>query len=501
MEYQPNVKNITGTGGQIASVAAGSTGALLGLRVGDTLVAVGAQRLRDVIDYRFTVAEEQVELRVLRDGEEIVLQVAKAVDDDLGIDFTEPLFDKLRVCNNKCPFCFLTQMPKGLRKTLYLKDDDYRLGFLYGNFVTFTNLDEADWERIESQRLSPQYISVHATDRAHRAVMLGKADVPDVIAQIERLGRSGIRAHTQIVALPGINDGELLDRSIAELAALYPIVETIAVVPVGLTRYRFEGKRPQSIRTAIQIHEGPDWINTNHERQPLWDEGAHQQAALAKELGHCGRQMVATDVPMRCYEPHEAAALIDRVEAVQRELHTQHGINLVYASDEFYLLAGREVPAMAAYDGMPQYSNGVGMTRDLLDGWAKAQRRLPARLATPTDLVLVCGTLIAPTLQRLVDRLQRVAGLDARLLPVVNQFFGETVTVSGLLMGQDVVPVLRASGATRALLPRVMFDHSGERTIDEYSLARIAEESGVAVALAGEPDEVVRYVRGLASRR
>jgi len=495
MEYQPDLKRITGEGGVIAAVAPGSIAAELGLCPGDTLVSIGGLRLRDVIDYRFAIAEEHIELVVRRGADELLIDVEKDPDDELGIEFVEPLFDRLRTCNNKCPFCFLTQMPKGLRKSLYLKDDDYRLGFLYGNFVTFTNLDEGDWQRIEEQRLSPQYISVHATDRALRAVLLGKPDVPDVLGQLARLGRAGIQAHTQIVALPGINDGAVLQRSIAELADAWPIVQTIAVVPVGLTRYRFTGKRPQSIRAAISIHETPEWIDTNWQRQPLWDEAAGTVA----ELGHCARQIVAADVPMRCYRSDEAARVIELVEQQAAQFRQRHGVGLVYASDEFYLLAGRDLPAAAAYDGMPQYSNGIGMTRDFLDGWARAQRRLPARLAQPAELTLVCATLIAPTLQRVVDRLNRIDGLEARLLPVVNQFFGETVTVSGLLMGQDVVPALRAAGVRRALLPRVMFDHTGVRTIDEYTVERIAAESGASIAVAGEPDDVVRYVRALAA--
>jgi NifB/MoaA-like Fe-S oxidoreductase len=495
MEYQPDLKRITGEGGVIAAVAPGSIAAELGLCPGDTLVSIGGLRLRDVIDYRFAIADEHIELVVRRGADELLIDVEKDPDDELGIEFVEPLFDRLRTCNNKCPFCFLTQMPKGLRKSLYLKDDDYRLGFLYGNFVTFTNLDEGDWQRIEEQRLSPQYISVHATDRALRAVLLGKPDVPDVLGQLARLGRAGIQAHTQIVALPGINDGAVLQRSIAELADAWPIVQTIAVVPVGLTRYRFTGKRPQSIRAAISIHETPEWIDTNWQRQPLWDEAAGTVA----ELGHCARQIVAADVPMRCYRSDEAARVIELVEQQAAQFRQRHGVGLVYASDEFYLLAGRDLPAAAAYDGMPQYSNGIGMTRDFLDGWARAQRRLPARLAQPAELTLVCATLIAPTLQRVVDRLNRIDGLEARLLPVVNQFFGETVTVSGLLMGQDVVPALRAAGVRRALLPRVMFDHTGVRTIDEYTVERIAAESGASIAVAGEPDDVVRYVRALAA--
>ncbi|MEN9937724.1 MAG: hypothetical protein RLZZ387_4303 [Chloroflexota bacterium] len=523
MEYQPDLRNITGEGGVVAAVEPGSIADELGLEPGDVVVAVGEHRLRDVIDYRFAMAAEEIELLVRRGDEETIYEIEKDADEDLGIAFVEPLFERLRTCNNKCPFCFLTQMPKGLRRSLYLKDDDYRLGFLYGNFVTFTNLKEDDWQRIDEQRLSPQYISVHATDRALRAVLLGKPDVPDVLEQIRRLGDMGIAVHAQIVALPELNDGAALHQSIRELGALYPIVQTIAVVPVGLTKYRFEGKRPQSIRAAIHIHETPEWIDTNWERQPLWDEAvgktdgttlkakqtapsleipldsvAGVQPSVGEELGYCNRQMVATDVPMRCYRPDEASRVVDVVERYHEQFRREHGVGLVYASDEFYLLCDRELPPASTYDGMPQYSNGVGMTRDFLDGWAKAQRRLPASLPRPTELTLVCGTLIAPTLQRVADRLNRVGNLTVRVLPVVNRFFGETVTVSGLLHGQDIVPAMREAGVRRALLPRVMFDHTGTRTIDEYTLDRISTETGAAVAVAGEPDEVVRYVRALA---
>ena len=521
MEYQPDLKNITGAGGLIAEIAPGSIADELGLLPGDVVLAVGERQLRDVIDYRFATADERVELLIRRGDEETIYEIEKDADEDLGIEFVEPLFDRLRTCNNKCPFCFLTQMPKGMRRSLYLKDDDYRLGFLYGNFVTLTNLKEEDWQRIEEQHLSPMYVSIHATDQALRAVLLGKADVPDVLEQIRRFGRLGIQVHTQIVALPGLNDGEVLHQSIRELAALHPIVQTIAVVPVGLTKYRFEGKRPQSIRAAIRIHETPEWIDTNWERQPIFEEAirtaqdqrpttndqtpvagnslvVRPSSLVGEELGHCSRQIVSADVPMRCYRSDEAARVVELVESYQRRFRAELGAGLVYASDEFYLLADRELPPVDRYDGMPQYSNGVGMTRDFVDGWARAQRRLPARLPRPAELTLVCGTLIAPVLQRVVDRLNRIENMRAVLLPVVNQFFGETVTVSGLLLGQDVAAAIRAAGATRALLPRVMFDHTGTRTLDEYSLDRLGAEARAAVAIAGEPDEVVRYVKALA---
>jgi NifB/MoaA-like Fe-S oxidoreductase len=521
MEYQPNLKNITGEGGAVSAIIPGSIAAELGLLPGDLILAVGQQRLRDVIDYRFATADERIELLVRRDQQETIYEIEKDPDEDLGIEFVEPLFDRLRTCNNKCPFCFLTQMPKGMRKSLYLKDDDYRLGFLYGNFVTLTNLTEDDWQRIEEQHLSPMYVSIHATDRALRSVMLGKPDLPDVLDQIRRFGKLGIDVHTQIVALPGINDGAALHESIQQLAALHPIVQTIAVVPVGLTKYRFEGKRPQTIRAAIHVHETSDWIDTNWERQPLWDEalrlgegvkGRTGERAitdrsltpsplhpLAQELGHCARQIVATDVPMRVYRFDEAARVIDMIDPYQQDFRSKLGVGLVYASDEFYLLSGRAMPPADAYDGMPQYSNGIGMTRDFVDGWSKAQRRLPARMPRPTALTLVCATLIVPVLQRVIDRLNRIENFQVTLLPVVNQFFGETVTVSGLLMAKDVVGALQASGTQRALLPRVMFDHTGSRTLDEYSLDQIAAESGARLAVAGEPDEIVRYVKALAT--
>jgi NifB/MoaA-like Fe-S oxidoreductase len=524
LEYQPDVKQITGNGGVIAAVASGSIAAGLGLKPGDSVVAVGQQRLRDVIDYRFAIAEERIELLVRPAGAaERRLLVEKDADEDLGIEFTEPLFDRLRTCNNKCPFCFLTQMPKGFRKTLYLKDDDYRLSFLYSNFVTFTNLSEDDWQRIDQQRLSPMNISVHATDPLWRAVMLGKKDVPDVREQIRRLGAMGIDAHTQIVACPGANDGEVLRQSIEDLIALHPTVQSIAVVPVGLTKYRFDGKRPSSIKAAIQVHETPEWIDTNWERQPLWegdrgkgtgDRGPNavplvlsgdSQPLHDPEMGFCSRLGAVADIPLRVFTAEEAAAVIDLIEPIGARCRDELGLTFVYPSDEFYILAGRPTPAAESYDDMPQYTNGVGMVRDFLDTWAKARRRLPARLAQPLNLAIVSGTLVAPMMEQVATRLNKVEHLTAQALPVSNGFFGEMVTVSGLLTAQDVIPALRAfreshggSAPTRALLPRVMFDYKGERTIDDVTLQGIAEASGVPVALAGDPDELVRYVRALA---
>jgi NifB/MoaA-like Fe-S oxidoreductase len=318
-----------------------------------------------------------------------------------------------------------------------------------------------------------------------------------------------------------------LQQTIEDLAALYPIVQSISVVPVGLTKFRFEGKAPKSIRAAIEVHETPDWIDTNWERQPLWEEQSTEHRAQSAErraqsgsiplnqtgsmlsalrsqplhdpeLGFCSRLGATTDIPLRCYTFEEAGALLDLVQPYAERFQREHGFTLVYPSDEFYILANRETPPAAWYDDMPQYSNGVGMVRDFLDSWAKARKRLPAKMAQPLRLALVCGTLVAPMMEQVASRLNHIEGLRVTVVPVVNSFFGETVTVSGLLTAQDVIPVLRASGCDRAILPRVMFDHSAERTIDDYSVQRIAEEAGMPVAMANDPEELVRYVRGLA---
>ncbi len=513
MEYQPNLKNITGSGGTVVNVEHGSTAAQLGLQVGDAVVAVNGKPMRDVIDYRFAMAEERVEVLVRRGSDQLTFRVNKDADDDLGLEFSEPLWDRLRTCNNKCPFCFLTQMPKGFRKTLYLKDDDYRLSFLYGNFVTLTNLKEEDWQRIDEQRLTPVYVSVHATDPRMRGVLLGKPDAGDVLADIKRLGDMGIEVHTQFVVCPGLNDGAVLQESIEALAALHPVVQSIAAVPVGLTKYRYNGKAPQSIKAAIQVHETPDWIDTNWERQPLWAEqlgGGHAAGRTipmlkAKpDLGFCARSgdNVFAEIPLRTFRSHEAARVIDLLEPYQQRFMRKLGYGLVYPSDEFYLLAEREVPPAHMYDGCDQVENGVGMVREFLDEWSHARHKLPPRARQPRRMVVVTGTLAEPVLRPVVERINHVPGVQAELKVVRNEFFGEQVTVAGLLTAGDVVDQVAPLGpADLVVLPRVMFDFAGERTIDDKSPEWIAAQLGSPIDMARHPHELVQLVRSLVKQQ
>jgi putative radical SAM enzyme (TIGR03279 family) len=459
--------------GVVAAVAEGSIAERKGVRPGDQMVSINGHVLRDVIDYRFYGAEEELEITVKRDGQRRVFHAERGYDEDLGIEFTAPTFDGIRRCNSQCAFCFIAGMPKGMRPSLYVRDDDYRYSFLFGNFVTLTNLTEGDWQRLAEQRLSPLYVSVHATDLALRRRILGNPAAPNVMGQLQRLGELGIQLHTQVVLMPGLNEGPVLAQTVADLAGLYPTVQSMAIVPVGLTRYH-------------RCH-------------------------------------------LRPYRPDETGPILDQISAWQREYRKQHGLNLVYASDEWYLLASHEVPSADEYDGFPQLENGVGLTRVFLDEWEETRSRVqgstrssrtvrqgsPEPCSAPTEretsfatpeanssikvrkITLVCGTLIAPLLEEIAAELGQLTGLAVEVIPVVNEFFGPTVTVSGLLTGQDVIAALQQRTwegrdlGDAVFLPRTMFDAAGEVTLDDMTPLEIGARLGKRVEIAGVMGELV----------
>lgn len=444
---------MAGPGGLIEAVAPGSVAAGAGLQPGDRLLAVNGHLLRDVVDVQFYAAEESLSLLVERHGARWELEVERDYGQDLGLSFANPTFDvDIRRCANRCEFCFVKGNPppgpERLRRSLYVKDDDYRHSFLFGNFVTLTNLTAEDWARLEEQRLSPLYVSVHATEPNLRARFLGRAgsggrSTPDILTQLRRLGDLGIEVHTQVVLVPGLNDGSHLDRTLADLFALADDpVASVGVVPVGLTRFHRGGCRP--------------------------------------------------------YTPEESRAVLDQVAPWQAQGLARWDYRLVYPSDEWYLVAGREVPPAEAYDDFPQVENGVGMVRLLLDEWEELKAELGGRRDRKLrPATLACGTLIAPVLDGIVAELNEVAQASWpagwQVVPVVNELFGPVTTVSGLLTGRDVLAALRGRDLGElVLLPRAMFtgrygagSAPPDTTLDDVHVSQMAGQLGVPVAMAG----------------
>ena len=419
--------------GVIAAVAPGSLAGRAGLRPGDELLSINGQRVRDVIDVQFQAAEEHLVLRARRDGAEFTVEIDRRYGEPLGWTFADPTFDGIRRCDNRCEFCFVAQMPRGLRRSLYVRDDDYRHSFLFGNYVTLTHLEEADWERIGGQHLSPLYVSVHATDVELRRRVLRNPDAPDVMDQLRRLAGLGIELHTQIVVTPGLNDGPHLDRSIGDLVRLHPAVRSVSVVPVGLTKF----------------HRGGCRVHTDGEMD----------------------------------------AVVDQVTGWQERLREQLGVHFAYLSDEWYLRLGQEVPPLEAYDGLDLTENGVGLTRRFLNNWSSFRSQvsrfqvrhtnLKPGTMKPETFTLVTGALFAPVLQRLTMDLDHVD-----VFPVTNRFFGETVTVAGLLTGGDVVAQLqgRALGDV-VMLPPAMFGGPEGQSLDGMRPAEIGEALGRSVVV------------------
>jgi putative radical SAM enzyme (TIGR03279 family) len=441
-------------GGVIDSVRPGSLADEIGLLPGDRVVAIDGKTLQDAVDFQFHAAEESIALEVVRGERPYVFEIEKHPDEDLGVDFQDAAFDGVRICNNACFFCFLKGNPKGMRKTLYVKDDDYRLSFFHGNFVTLTNLTDDDWTRLAEQRLSPLNVSVHATEPELRRYMLGNRTAPDICDQIRRLGEIGIRANTQVVLCPGVNDGAALDRTIADLTALYPTVQTISIVPVGATTFAEE----------------------------RIERGAH-----AAEVEGC--------------TPEHARAVAAQVAPYQRRFRKQHGRTLVYLADEYYLIAGEEPPATPHYDGFAQFENGIGMARSLVDGWKRSRRQRSAAQPPPSAdvrrMTWISGTLIAPTLERIAAEFTRATGVDVKVLALENGFFGPRVNVSGLLVARDIERQLRGRDlGDLAVLPRYALDYTGGRFLDDGTPAELQRALGVPLAFASTPREVLQILDG-----
>lgn len=419
----------------ITGVLSGSIAQEIGFEVGDRIVSINGEKPRDLIDYQFLCADEFLELDVIdRKGKTHQIEIEKDYDEDLGLEFETALFDGLIQCTNRCPFCFIDQQPPGKRDSLYLKDDDYRLSFLYGSYLTLTNLTQREWNRIEQMRLSPLYVSVHATEADVRTRLLKNSRAGQILDQMRWFQERQLQIHAQVVLCPGINDGEHLTRTIEDLAQFHtgeiPAVASIAVVPVGLTRFR------------------PD----------------------EDEL-----------IPV---SPEKAREVIAQVQALQAKFRKEQGSTIVWLADEWFLIAGADLPPESHYEDYPQIGNGVGSIRLFLKEFETAAQRLPQKISPAREYTWVVGNAVERAFLPILDRLNQVQGLTVKMVALNSQYWGQSMTVTGLLTGQDILAALqgRALG-DGILLPSLMLKQDAAVFLDDMTVADLEHRLATKITI------------------
>ena len=413
----------------ILGAEAGSIAEELGVEVGDVLLSVNGNPIRDVFDYRFYTQEEYLTLLFrTKDGEEVEIELEKDAEEDLGIEFESGLIDAAKRCSNRCVFCFIDQLPPGMRESLYFKDDDTRLSFLHGNYVTLTNLSDDDIDRIVKMKISTLNVSVHTTDPELRKKMLGNRFADNLMPRLKRLAEAGIVLNTQVVLCPELNDGAQLDRTIDDLLALSPDVVSLSVVPVGITDYR---------------------------------EGLY---------------------PLRSFTCEEAKAVVKQVTSWQEKALIKVGKRFVYLADEFYLLSGIPIPPAEEYEGFPQIENGVGLIASFREEWEEGLKDAPKSIR-PREVSMICGTAIAPFMESVTeDLMQKYPNLSVHVYPIVNRFFGERITVSGLVCGCDVKEQLLGKPLGEELLiPNCMLRYETEDFLDDVTVTELQEALHVPI--------------------
>lgn len=417
----------------IENITPGSIAEAAGLRPGDILCDINAAPMRDVIDYMFHKDEDELKIGFRRDGAKRNISIYSDGDADLGITF-KPM--KVKTCKNNCLFCFVKQLPGGLRKPLYIKDEDYRLSFLYGNYTTLSNITTEEKKRIVEQRLSPMYISVHTTNKALRNRMLGNPKATDILKELKYFAGHKIRMHIQIVVCPGLNDAGELQSTIRDIYRFHPYVSSIAVVPVGLTRHR-----------RMQL-------------EPMSKEAAHNTLEI--------------------------------VDVFQRRFRKKHGEAIVYCADEMYIKAEASFPSVQEYGELPQLENGVGMVPLFLSQARKL--KIPRAIRGKSGVLTFTGTSFYPYLKKFIDRLSEKEHLAVDVLPVKNIFFGESVTVTGLLTGRDVISALHDNTDKYQVLavPEVVLREGDTLFLDNVSLQELEEATGLKVVTTdGTPQGLI----------
>jgi putative radical SAM enzyme (TIGR03279 family) len=403
----------------IISIEPHGIAAELGIKPGDRVISVNGHSISDQLDYRFYSAEEHIELEIQRDTERFIFDIRKAFNEDIGIELEEM---KMMACGNACVFCFVFQNPKGMRKSMYFKDEDYRFSFLYGHYVTLTSAGKDDLERIVRQQLSPLYVSIHATEEKTRRLLLGIKHDDLLLEKIRFLIDGGIEIHAQIVLCPEINDGDVFDQTVNDLKQFFPGVRSIAIVPVGLTRHR--------------------------------------------------RNLF----PLRIHTTSELKGMIAYTDHIRQNLKKELSEPFIYLADEFFIKADSPLPGASYYEEFYQIENGVGEFRKMIDGFTAVKSDLPQQLQSPLHITWVTGMLAANPLNRhIISDLRKIKNLQIDLVPVRNEFYGPDITVSGLLVGEDIYKNLknRANGDIILLPPRVL-NHDG-LFLDDWTVPQLED--------------------------
>lgn len=422
---------------RISAVTAGSIAEKKKISAGDELVSINGKEINDVLDYRFYLNDTKLRILLRTAGGSKLVLIRKNEFDDIGLEFETYLMDKQHSCKNKCIFCFIDQLPDGLRDSLYFKDDDSRLSFLFGNYITLTNLSDAEVQRIIDMHISPVNISVHTMNPELRVKMMKNPHAGETLKYLERFAKAGVAMNTQLVLCPGINDGAELERSLKELFRLYPSVKSIAAVPVGLSAHR---------------------------------EG----------LPH-----------LEAYTPETAGAVIDIIDRCNADFKKKHGETIVYAADEFYIKAEREIPPTEYYNGFPQLENGVGMWALLREEFMQALEECDIKERKRTASI-VTGAAAYPLIKELAEAAQkRISGLSIKVIRAENRLFGSMITVSGLLCGEDIAYAAENAGelGEELIIPPNCLRSEGDMFLDDMTPEQLSKRLGVRITQNGSSGE------------
>ncbi len=414
---------------RIMNVEPGSVADRIGLRAEDILLEIGNEPVLDEIDYQALISSSTLHIKVQREEDILSFRAHKQDWEPLGITLDESAVLKPRACRNRCVFCFVEQMRPGMRPSLYVKDDDWRLSLMMGNYITLTNVDDDEFERILRRRVSPLYISVHATDPEIRSAMMRNPKADELMKRLTALKEHGLSFHSQVVLCPGMNDGNVLEQTVRDLISLHPAAESLAVVPVGLTRFR-------------------------------------------DHLPHIA--------PV---DREKADEVLDLVERLQQEFMERYGTRFVFASDEFYILAGRPIPEEEAYEGYPQIENGVGMIRLLREDAMVESETFAGKMARPRHVVIPTGVSAAGEITDICKK-YAPAGVEVTVVPITNHFFGETVTVTGLLTGQDLYRQLNELPCDEILISSVMLRENEDCFLDDMTVECLSESLGKPIKVS-----------------